>query len=58
MIAQLTECLNSLVTATYAVNDQMKRPFEPLEEIIYKPVYAFMEMTELSETTSTLFMTF
>ena len=58
MIEQITESLNTFVEQTYAVNEILAQPFAPIADLVYRPVQAFMKMTDLPETTATLFVTF
>ena len=58
MLALITESIDTFVTQTYAVNQILAQPFTPIADIVYRPVHAFMKMTDLSETTATLFVTF
>ena len=58
MLIHITESLDSFVLAYYAVNEKLRKPFMPIEEIVYKPVYALMEMQMITETTATLFVAF
>ena len=59
MLTQITESLDSFVLAYYAVNEKLRSPFIPIEEIVYKPVYALMEIIPMfNESAATLFVAF
>ena len=48
MLTHITESLDTFVLKYYAVNEKLRQPFMPIEEIVYKPVYALMEMPMFS----------
>jgi len=56
MLQELTDTIEKFVRGTYALNDKLAKPFEPMANIAYKPVEITSEWMGIPSNIALLFV--